>query len=214
MRDRGIGAVVGLSVAAAIWALARLQAGWIFAFALLALAGWAFGGYIRHLRRLAERDELTGVANRRPFERTLLHEWRRAVRYGRPLSLLFIDVDDFGAINKRFGHLMGDEALKAISRLLRQSTRNTDVVARWGGEEFVVLLPETDLGSALILAERIRAVVAQAAVVERDNSVSVTISTGVAGLPGSATSAADLLRRAIAAEAGAKRQKNAVQCAS
>lgn len=214
MRERWLGALGGLFAVALTYLLARVSAGWLIAALLLIAVGWLVGGYVRHLSRLAERDQLTGVANRRPFERTLLREWDRAVRYGRPLSLLFIDVDDFGRVNKQFGHMMGDETLKVIARLIRQHTRTTDVVARWGGEEFVVLLPETDVESALVLAERIRIVIAQHVVKDQDCAVQVTISTGVAGIPGTARHARELLRQSMAAEAVAKTLKNAVRCVS
>lgn len=205
---------MGLASVAACFALARLSTGWFVAALLMTVAGWMLGGYIRSLRRLAERDELTGVSNRRPFESILQVEFERATRYHRPLSLLFIDVDDFRTVNKLYGHLMGDEALKVVTRLIRQNLRKTDTVARWGGEEFVVLLPETDVESAMVLAERIRCVVAQHIIRDSDWSIQVTISTGVSGLPGKARTARELLRLATAAEAAAKMQKNAVRCVS
>lgn len=214
MRERWLGALIGLASVAACYALARLSTGWFVSALLLATLGWLFGGYIRSLRRLAERDELTGVSNRRPFETVLQLEWERATRYKRPLSLLFIDVDDFRAVNKLYGHLMGDEALKAVTRLIRQNIRKTDTVARWGGEEFVVLLPETDVESAILLAERIRGVIAQHIIRDSDWAIQVTISTGVSGLPGKARSPRELLRLATAAEAAAKTQKNTVRCVS
>ncbi|MDF2627735.1 MAG: ggdef domain protein [Symbiobacteriaceae bacterium] len=214
MRERWLGALIGLASAAICYGLARLNAGWVVAAFMLAVLGWVLGGYMRHLRRMAERDELTGVFNRRPFESILRLEWERAVRYRRPLSLLFIDVDDFRTVNKQYGHLVGDEALKAVARQIRQNTRRTDTVARWGGEEFVVLLPETDIESAAVLAERIRSVIAQHVIRESDWSIQVTISTGVSGVPGQARSPRELLRLATAAEAAAKMQKNAVRCVS
>jgi diguanylate cyclase (GGDEF)-like protein len=214
MRERWLGALIGSASVAVCYALARLAMGWVIAAAVLALLGWTVGGYVRHLRRLADRDELTGVSNRRPFETILNLEWERATRYHRPLSLLFIDVDDFRAVNKLYGHLMGDEALKVVTRLIRQNIRKTDTVARWGGEEFVVLLPETDVESAVALAERIRTVIAQHIIRDNDWSIQVTISTGVAGLPGKARSARELLRLATAAEAAAKTQKNTVRYVS
>lgn len=214
MRERWIGALLGLVSVAATYALARLQGGWLIAGVLLSACGWLAGGYVRHLVKLAGRDELTGIANRRPFEKMLFRGWERAIRYERPLSLLFIDVDDFGSVNKLYGHLTGDEALKAITRLIRQNIRQTDVVARWGGEEFVVLLPETDVKSAMVLAERIRLVIAQHTVHESGWTIQLTISTGVSGIPGSAQSARGLLRQAIAAEGAAKQYKNTVRCVS
>jgi len=214
LRERWLGALVGMASVAITYLMARLTAGWVIAALFLAAAGWLVGGYIRRIARLAERDGLTGLANRRVFERTLVREWDRSMRYDRPLSLLFIDVDDFGQVNKRFGHMMGDEALKVITRMIRHNTRKLDLVARWGGEEFVVLLPETDVESAMVLAERIRSVIAQHVIREREHAVQVTISMGVSGVPGSARNPRDLLRRAIAAEGAAKTHKNTVRCVS
>lgn len=214
MRERWLGALVGLASVAATYVLVHVQVGWLVAALACTCLGWLFGGYIRRLRRQAERDELTGVFIRRPFERLFQQEWNRAARYRRPLSILFIDVDDFGKVNKLYGHLMGDEALKTIARLIRQNVRKTDVVARWGGEEFVVLLPETDVESALVLAERIRQVIAQHVVRDGDWAIQVTVSTGVSGVPGAARTARDMLRQAIMAEGAAKTCKNAVRSVS
>ncbi|HYF75885.1 MAG TPA: GGDEF domain-containing protein [Symbiobacteriaceae bacterium] len=214
MRERWLGALAGIAAAAMCYALARLSTGWFIAAVVLAVLGWLFGGHVRKLRRMAERDELTGVCNRRPFESLLNLEWERATRYRRPLSLLFIDVDDFRTVNKLYGHLMGDEALKVVTRLIRQNIRKTDTLARWGGEEFVVLLPETDVDAAVVLAERIRSVIAQHTIRDNDWAIQVTISTGVSGLPGKARSTRELLRLATAAEAAAKMQKNTVRCVS
>jgi diguanylate cyclase (GGDEF)-like protein len=214
MRERWLGALAGIAAAAVCYALARLSTGWFISAVVLAVTGWLFGGHVRRLRRMAERDELTGVCNRRPFENLLSLEWERATRYHRPLSLLFIDVDDFRTVNKLYGHLMGDEALKVVTRLIRQNIRKTDTLARWGGEEFVVLLPETDVEAAVVLAERIRSVIAQHTIRDNDWAIQVTISTGVSGLPGKARSTRELLRLATAAEAAAKMQKNTVRCVS
>lgn len=214
MKDRWLGAMIGLLCVLLTFGLARVPWGWGLATAVCAIGGWTLGGYIRHLRRLSERDELTGISNRRHFERALTRHWDRAVSEGNSLSLLFLDVDDFGALNKRFGHLMGDEALKAICRQIRQHVRTSDVVARWGGEEFVVLLPNTDTVQALVIAERIRSVIHQSPVRDRERSASVTISTGVAGYPGTARSASDLLRQAIQGQLVAKARKNTVEVVS
>lgn len=195
-------------------ALTLVPGGWVGALLVAAALGWVVGGYVRSLRRLAERDELTGLNNRRPFERSLELEWERAARYGRPLSLLFIELDDFGLINKHYGHLMGDEALRAICKQLRQAIRTTDLLARWGGDEFVLILPETDRVQAQMLAERIGRAAAQRPVCDGDGSVTVTLSTGVASTPGTARSHTDLLRQAIEAQRKAKVQKNAVAVVS
>lgn len=202
---------MGLGVVAFTYGLVALTwSGWALAAGLFTVGGWLVGGRIRRWRRLAEHDELTGVANRRPFERALAREWDRSVRYGHPLSLLFLDVDDFGLVNKVHGHLAGDAALRLISGQIRQSIRSTDIVARWGGEEFVVLLPDTTVDQALITAERIRSVIEQSCIRDRERTIAVTISMGVAGYPGTAQSPLELIRQAIEGQAEAKQHKNTV----
>jgi two-component system cell cycle response regulator len=188
--------------------------GWAMAAGVCALAGWLFGGRVRRMRRLAEYDELTGVANRRPFERMLAREWERSLRHGYPLSVLFLDVDDFGMVNKIYGHLAGDAALRLISGRIRQTLRGTDIVSRWGGEEFVVLLPDTSVDEAVMTAERIRSVIEQSVVRDNDRTIAVTISMGVSGYPGTAESSAELVRQAIEGQSAAKVRKNAVAVVS
>ena len=112
----------------------------------------------RHLSELAERDPLTGLANRRAFDRALEASWKRAQRQALPLGLLIIDIDHFKQFNDRYGHLEGDACLIRVARQLASiALRPHDVVARLGGEEFAVLLPDTDLPGAVALGERIRA---------------------------------------------------------
>jgi diguanylate cyclase (GGDEF)-like protein len=108
------------------------------------------------LQQLATRDGLTGLANRRCFDDTLLAEWTRAMRAGQPLSLLMVDVDHFKAYNDANGHLGGDECLKRIAESVQGEMRANDLVARYGGEEFAVILPNQSLKGAAIVAERIR----------------------------------------------------------
>ncbi len=103
----------------------------------------ALHGSLERERRLALLDPLTGVANRRAFRAAADSEIERARRYGHPLSVLFADIDDFKAVNDSFGHDAGDEVLVAVAKSLSNSVRANDVVARVGGDEFVVLLPET-----------------------------------------------------------------------
>jgi diguanylate cyclase (GGDEF)-like protein len=112
------------------------------------------------LRELARTDALTGLNNRRAFEEHLDEEWRRAHRNGWPLSMLLIDVDSFKGFNDLYGHSAGDEALATVARSIAQNVRRPgDTAARFGGEEFAVLLPDTDETGAASLAEQIRAVV-------------------------------------------------------
>ncbi|MGB9366638.1 MAG: diguanylate cyclase [Xanthobacteraceae bacterium] len=110
----------------------------------------------REFERLAGLDAMTGLCNRREFERLAEAEWARFQRYLRPLSLLLIDIDQFKEINDRFGHEAGDKALKQLASVCSAARRTTDLVARLGGDEFAILLPETDLQQALVVAERIR----------------------------------------------------------
>jgi diguanylate cyclase (GGDEF)-like protein/PAS domain S-box-containing protein len=132
----------------------------------------------RQLSLLAVTDELTGLKNRRALQVRLEEEFRLSRRYEHPLSLLMIDVDHFKKFNDTYGHLAGDEILKGVALWLRDLVRTTDLVARFGGEEFAVLLPNTDLGGALLLAERVRAAIAR----PRPDLKLVTISIGVSSL--------------------------------
>jgi diguanylate cyclase (GGDEF)-like protein len=132
-------------------------------------------------RREASTDELTGLVNRRRFMEALDGEIARTQRGGARLSVLLADLDDFKRINDRFGHPAGDEALRTFASLLRASLREVDTAARLGGEEFAVLLPETDLEGALVLAERLRRHVGAHAVLLHDGEpVHLTTSIGVA----------------------------------
>ncbi|HTM46485.1 MAG TPA: GGDEF domain-containing protein [Polyangiaceae bacterium] len=141
-------------------------------------------------------DSLTGTFNRRFAEQRLLEEISRAHRYNRPLSLLLFDLDRFKLINDSFGHLYGDNVLKTVAELIKGKVRNCDYFCRFGGEEFLVILTETDLAGASIVAERMREGVEQhsfplAAVASTTNTpypliestrVKVTISVGVSAL--------------------------------
>ena len=108
------------------------------------------------LRQLVIRDPLTGLFNRRHWRYLMLRELERCRRHGRPLSVLMIDVDHFKKVNDRFGHVVGDRVLTAVARCLEGEVRTPDSVARLGGEEFSVLLPETGIEQAVAVAERLR----------------------------------------------------------
>ncbi|MBU2051928.1 GGDEF domain-containing protein [Patescibacteria group bacterium] len=105
---------------------------------------------------VAGKDHLTGLPNRRVLIRAFGRESERAVRHKRPLAALFLDIDAFKEYNDSHGHLAGDKVLQSLAQTLRKETRNVDVLARYGGEECMILLPETDLQKALEVAERIR----------------------------------------------------------
>lgn len=112
--------------------------------------------YQRKLEELSQKDPLTGVLNRRAMGSVLSSEVERARRYGRPLSLIYMDLDNFKKVNDTYGHAVGDLVLKRFVDVVNEKLRKTDFLARWGGEEFVALLPETGLEGARRLAERIR----------------------------------------------------------
>jgi diguanylate cyclase (GGDEF)-like protein len=135
----------------------------------------------QELAQLAATDALTGVANRRTLDQTLRHEWFRAQRSGKPMSVLMIDADHFKAFNDRHGHQAGDEALRALASVIRANIhRPADLVARYGGEEFSVILAETDSKGARQIAEHIRAQVEQLPLMahaESPMTVSIGIST-------------------------------------
>lgn len=130
------------------------------------------------IKRVSQSDQLTGLHNRVKIDAQLPVEIERARRYGRPLSLLMFDVDHFKLVNDEMGHPMGDKVLVAIAQAAMQNTRNHDILGRWGGEEFLVLCPETDIGQAMVVAERIRKGVEEAVFPSsRRHSISVGVST-------------------------------------
>jgi diguanylate cyclase (GGDEF)-like protein len=162
------------------------------------------------LEQLALHDPLTGLANRRKFVERFAYEMARADRIRTPPSLLMIDIDHFKAINDQHGHLAGDACLRALAALLAESVRAVDLVARFGGEEFVVLLPETSVAQSLIAAERMRSKVQAQPVGIGDGAppVAVTISVGAAsaaGAAGAAPTLDEILARADEAVYRAKR---------
>jgi diguanylate cyclase (GGDEF)-like protein len=110
---------------------------------------------------LATTDSLTGIANRREFNTLLENELNRAQRHAIPLSLIMYDLDQFKKVNDRFGHDVGDRILQGVTRLVKQNLRSEDVFARWGGEEFMILLPHTDLLAAEMAAEKVRQIIAE-----------------------------------------------------
>ena len=133
------------------------------------------------LQKLARTDSLTGLFNRRYFFEIAEKEFSESIRYDRPLSVIILDLDLFKEINDTYGHLVGDQALIHIGKLLRKAIRTPDTAARYGGEEFVVLLPETGSAKAMIFAERLRKLVEDSPVQNGNASISLTASFGVAG---------------------------------
>jgi diguanylate cyclase (GGDEF)-like protein/PAS domain S-box-containing protein len=153
------------------------------------------------LEQLATRDGLTGLANRRCFDLTLLAEWQRALRQQQPLSLLMVDVDNFKQYNDAYGHLGGDECLQRIANAVASEMRANDLVARYGGEEFAVILPNQSLKGAAIVAERIRCRVEQLHLPNLGTAKQfVTVSIGAAtALPSPENESSQLVATADAA---------------
>ena len=132
---------------------------------------------LAELSTLASTDRLTGAWNRRRLEEALVSEMDRLKRYDHPLSMLILDIDFFKKVNDVYGHIVGDQVLVTLAKVLQSNLRASDTLTRWGGEEFVVLCPDTILGTVTMLAERLRENVAKAPFSEVGQ---VTISVGVA----------------------------------
>ena len=153
----------------------------------------------------ATTDRLTHVANRPMLLATLYDEVERAARYGRPLTVAFIDLDHFKSINDTYGHDVGDDVLEHVALALRDNIRRTDTIGRYGGEEFVVLLPETTVDEATAVAEKLRLLVSKLRFDARGaEQLAVTVSIGLAGGHGQPLRVDDLLRDADAAMYAAK----------
>ncbi|MBN1608727.1 MAG: diguanylate cyclase [Polyangiaceae bacterium] len=148
------------------------------------------------LERLARTDGLTGVYNRRHLLAVAARETLRARRYARPLSVMLIDVDHFKQVNDSLGHAAGDEVLVRLTHAMTAALRSTDALGRVGGEEFAILLPETDEAAAIAASERIRARVAEMVVGTQAGAVRLTVSIGVAALDRSDRDFSELLGRA------------------
>ena len=158
--------------------------------------------YLDSCQEAAFTDHLTGLANRRRFERQLEREVARTERYGRPFCLLLVDIDNFKEVNDTYGHDAGDEVLRRVANVIQSGTRGIDTDARIGGDEFAVILPETDLVRGLEVAERLRAAIAA---LDLGPAGRVTASLGVAELPACARTGEELRTAADAALYEAKR---------
>jgi diguanylate cyclase (GGDEF)-like protein len=132
------------------------------------------------LERLATIDSMTGLYNRRHFLEQADAEWSRFQRYQRPLSMLMVDIDHFKQVNDRYGHAVGDEVIIAVAQACAGGKRQSDIVGRLGGEEFAVLLPETDPAQAAIVAERLRNTIAAQVMMAHKVHFKVTVSIGIA----------------------------------
>jgi diguanylate cyclase (GGDEF)-like protein len=138
--------------------------------------------HIEAMEKLAVTDELTGLYNRRAFDDMGDKEVERARRYQRPLSLILFDIDHFKDVNDSYGHPVGDHVLQVLTKLVTRTTRSTDIVSRYGGEEFIVLMPEAGRDEGLAMAERLRQEISRMTIVTAGDTLSLTVSSGVAEL--------------------------------
>ena len=216
-RGRRVGALIGLDRTPSTKE-PRLGSGLLDALhVLLEPAAVALENAV-HLKRteaLSVTDDLTRLYNSRYLNNVLRRETKRASRSGRPLSLLFIDLDGFKGINDAHGHLCGSRALVEAAAVIRGSARETDVVARFGGDEFALVLPDTGGEGAFAVGERIRERIAEHRFLSREGlTLHLTASVGVATLPDVANSAEELVQAADSAMYQVKdRGKNGIQAA-
>ncbi len=131
---------------------------------------------VLEVEQLASRDMLTGIYNRRMFEQLIDIEIKRAKRYSQPMSVILADIDLFKQVNDIYGHSMGDKVLTSVAETLQEHIRESDILARWGGEEFAIILPNTEADTALEMAERLRHYIAE---MRNENNIQVTCSFGV-----------------------------------
>jgi diguanylate cyclase (GGDEF)-like protein len=172
-----VGSVVVQAKVRAMYRLVQMQR------ALVKLAG-QLNDANQELQRLSMTDGLTGIANRRMFDESLVREWRRCLRHKKPMSIVMLDVDWFKKYNDRYGHQDGDECLRAVAgELARAAPRPSDLVARYGGEEFVMILGDTEEDGALWVANRIRQHVDDLKLPHKDSAFGhVTVSCGVSSV--------------------------------
>lgn len=161
-----------------------------------------FKGYLDTCEEAAFTDHLTGLANRRRFERQLEREVTRTLRYGHPFCLLLLDIDHFKTVNDTYGHDVGDEAIRRLANSLQAGTRGIDLAARIGGEEFAIILPETDFNNGVDVAERLRLAIKATEIPQVRH---ITASFGVAEFPLCAQTGRELIAAADAAMYEAKR---------
>jgi diguanylate cyclase (GGDEF)-like protein len=148
------------------------------------------------LEQLSDTDELTGLKNRRAFNSALQAEAKKAARYNRVFSVLMLDADNLKPVNDRFGHAAGDKLLVSIAQVVQESLRETDILARYGGDEFVVMLTETTEDRAFEVAERIRAAVENTSFSSSGERVSSTVSIGISSVADNPEEWGDIIARA------------------
>lgn len=144
-------------------------------------AGVGIGHLYERVKLLSERDDLTGIFNQNAFLRTGAFLLQLAMRHREPIAVLMMDIDHFKDVNDNHNHLVGSHVLKELARIIENSTRKSDLIARFGGDEYVLCLPRTGLDDAKIVAERIRSSVDGRTFTLRNHAVQVTVSIGIAG---------------------------------
>ncbi len=158
------------------------------------------------LRDLAANDPLTGLMNRRTMDVVFLREFERSLRYGRPLSVMMVDIDHFKSINDTYGHATGDEVLKIMAGILKSKIRVHDMVARYGGEEFALILPETEEDGAFLLSQRLMNAIRSYAFPTEKGELKLTASIGIAQWKEKNESLSGLIEKADQALYDAKRR--------
>jgi diguanylate cyclase len=133
------------------------------------------------LEKISQVDGLTGLCNRRFWDEQFVMEYKRGMRSESPSTLVMLDIDNFKQVNDTYGHLAGDEVIKKLVEIIKKTTRETDVLGRYGGEEFTIILPDTPVANVEFVAERIRRLVEKCTVVCDEVSIKFTISVGIAG---------------------------------
>lgn len=160
----------------------------------------AYSGHLeelsQRLRNMAYRDSLTGLYNHRYFYEQLSHEVERSVRYGQPLTVLLMDMDNFKDINDTYGHIVGDKFLSLVGQVIARHIRASDIGARYGGDEFVVILPNTSLAEARLTSEKLASAVALSAAMNGEEQVKLGVSIGYATCPEDSRSPGELLQLA------------------
>ena len=175
----------------------------VISIVIIILVYFIIAGYQQQLEAMATTDKLTGVANRQVFDVLFKQAYSQSKRSKMALAAIMLDIDYFKQVNDSYGHPTGDVVLKTLAQTIRHTIRESDILFRWGGEEFFIILPESNVEMAGILAEKIRKIINELKIPFAGNSVSITVSMGVAAITDSET-ATDLVSRADKALYAAK----------